>query len=49
MLKYLFEQNKEVKDKLDEYLDPEDYVFIYELINPPKEFVSYIFLSLNQL
>ncbi|VDD86074.1 unnamed protein product [Enterobius vermicularis] len=30
-------KNKELKKALDEFLEPEDYVFIEEIIKPPKE------------
>uniref|UniRef100_A0A915EFQ0 HD domain-containing protein n=1 Tax=Ditylenchus dipsaci TaxID=166011 RepID=A0A915EFQ0_9BILA len=35
ILELMFKNNSQLKQALDEYLDEEDYEFIYELIDPP--------------
>ena len=35
------ERNEEMRRELDAYLEEEDYEFIKEMIDPPKEFVSF--------
>jgi hypothetical protein len=37
----MVDQNHEVREALDRYLSEEDYLFIEELIDPPKSFVSF--------
>lgn len=43
IFQYMLEKdNGKLKKKLDEFLEKEDFEFIYELIKPPKDFVSLI-------
>uniref|UniRef100_A0A914E3W7 HD/PDEase domain-containing protein n=1 Tax=Acrobeloides nanus TaxID=290746 RepID=A0A914E3W7_9BILA len=40
IFKRMLDQNHEVKEALDRYLSEEDYLFIEELIDPPKSFID---------
>jgi HD superfamily phosphohydrolase len=39
IFRYMLAHNQELKNILDKYLNEIDYVFIEEMINPPKEFI----------